>query len=140
MYAIFIIKKGKVLLSGKKLKKKNELPQQKVYLLLYLDPSTQKWEISAFTDENKARLIATELGTQGISKVYIYSDILDSHYVELMKGNFGHTNKEIMQMCVEEKIKIGNNVYGKTIYTKKGVNKMMVTMPFNELEELRQEN
>ena len=101
MYAIFILVTGKVQLSGKKLKKKNELPQQKVYILLYIDPTTQKWEISAFTDENKARLIATELGTQGISKVYIYSDILDSHYVELMKGNFGHTNKEIMQMCVE---------------------------------------
>ena len=101
MYAIFTIMKEKAQLSGKKLKKKNELPQQKVYLLLYLDPAPQKWEISAFTDENKARLIATELGTQGISKVYIYSDILDSHYVELMKGNFGHTNKEIMQMCVE---------------------------------------
>ena len=101
MYAIFIIVTGKVQLSGKKLKKKNELPQQKVYILLYIDPTAQKWEISAFTDENKARLIATELGTQGISKVYIYSDILDSHYAELMKGNFGHTNKEIMQMCVE---------------------------------------
>ena len=101
MYAIFITVMEIVQLSGKKLKKKNELPQQKVYILLYINPTTQKWEISAFTDENKARLIATELGTQGISKVYIYSDILDSHYVELMKGNLGHTNKEIMQMCVE---------------------------------------
>ena len=90
-------------MSGKKLKKKTELPQQKVYLLLYLDPSTQKWEISAFTNEDKARLIATELGTQGINKVYIYSDILDSQYAELMKGSFGHTNKEILQMGIEAK-------------------------------------
>ena len=39
-------------------------------------------------------------------------------------------------MFVYEKTNTGNNVYGKTIYTKKGVNKMTL----NEIEELRQEN
>ena len=41
-------------------------------------------------------------------------------------------------MFVYEKTNTGNNVFGKTIYIKKGVNKMTVTL--NEIEELRQEN
>lgn len=69
-------------------------------MLLYLDPGTQKWEVSVFSDENKARIVVNALGMMGISKVYLYTDIIDSQYVEFMKGNFGHTNKEILQMGV----------------------------------------
>lgn len=87
-------------MSGKKLKRKYELPKQKVYLLLYLDPTTQKWEISAFTDENKARVVVTALGQLGIDKVYLYSDLIDSQYHEFLKGNFGYTNKEILEIGV----------------------------------------
>ena len=69
-------------------------------MLLYLDPETQKWEVSVFSDESKARIVVNALGMMGISKVYLYTDIIDSQYVECMKGNFGHTNKEILQMGV----------------------------------------